>query len=687
MERGRDEESREDAEMIQSMLKNNQVQLLYDVINRKGEEIEQVKTVYTLFEYLNKEFLDGMRLDYNDVYETFKQRAKALLDEVEEDRPILEEIIDTFLSRMVLNLITQDKVAFKVQDDMIRCLEELYDHREKPLVIERSSGGASKENKKKKKEKEPVLGVKNDFAHYDRRNKEIADRCLAQRNPATDDIDIHFSKAKKRGRHQKIRNELVINTVEAMAGELIEKRQNLTQATRASNANDSSPVNSGTSSPSSPSASSMLLMGQKANMTDYYPIFKETLNVFNRCIPKAKNHGFYLEKLIQCIRTLDSHVWPLHGLMSVANNLNYCVRAETVKMSFDRNVKRFYCCYSGKEIQDGEIVTCIRVVENDAVRLKEWRDNPPSNRKPFEMPEFTRSVGAYYLKKQLCCPSTLFFTEFSDRYKAQFPGCFDTTTTVPVTTKRKRTTSTTTTVANKKLKTEPVAMPVTDLFDSLRPFSTKSQPSMLRIMMRHIHTTLEAHLALDGAPAVWYCYKAKEQYRRNYVEERQQLAGLLNSVTKKSFKDSMKKLGFYTVISCSGLSSVEDDAQRLELTDMCIDAMLDFIEAIVVPERKFALFAASQNSRMMRAFVFHVEQRIKKRKEPNPFLFSDFKGDDATEYVKKMTSIHWLMCCPLLFIILFDHLAREDATGYLRQANSQSYCCKALFKELQLTLI
>lgn len=711
--------SREEAELIESMLTNNKVDVLYSALQESetAMEIEQIKTVHTLFDYLKKDYIDGMRLDYDEIRETFAQRANPLLGEVEEDKAILEEIIDTFLTRMILNLLTQDKVAFKVQDDMVRALEELYDHREKPIIIERSSGGTSKENKKRKKEKEPVLGVKKDFAHYDRRNKEIADRCIAQRDPLTDEIEIHYSKAKKRGRHQKIRNEVIINTVEAMAGELIEKRQTLnhTHSQSAKKASADGGGGGGGTSPSdssdisSPSSASMMIQGQKASTIDYYPIFKETLEVFNRCIPKAKNHGFYLQRLIQFIRTLDSHVWPLHGLMALANNLNYCVCASTVKLSFDRNVKRFYSCYSGLDLQDGQTVTCLRVVENDALRLKEWRDNPPSNRKPFETPEFTRSIGVFYLEKELCCPATLFFTEFSDRYKAHFPDCFDegttiggtvvpstTPTTAATTTKRKRV-APVKTKPSKKVKMEALGVATSEtrcddacLFDSLRPFDTKNDKCMLRVVMRHIHTGLEDHLASEEKQtAIWYAYTLKEQYKRNYVDERAQITGLLGGVTKKSFNANMKQLAFYTVISTPSLASVDDETTQLKLTDVCIDAMLDFIEAVVVPERKFPLFAASQKSRMMRAFVHHTEERIKRRKGPNPFLVGEKNNNSINleECVKEMTNIHWLMCSPLLFIILFGHLAKEDATGLLRQTNTESYNCRALFKELELTLL
>lgn len=697
-------EKQEDDELIHSMINNNKVHLLYDAMPpiKKEEEdeiemedatdLEHIKTVFTLFEYLKKDYLDKMRLDYSEIHETFLQRAKPLIDEIEHDKPMLEEIIDTFLSRMVLNLITQDKVAFKVQDEMMNALEELYDHKDQlPHIVERSSG-STKENKKKRKEKIPVLGVKNDFKHYDERNREIAERCIAQRNPATDEIDIQFSKTKKRGRHQKIRNEFIINSVEAMAGELIEKRLALQHHTAKSATASCSP-----SPPSSPNNH------QKASGIDYYPIFKETLEIFNRCIPKAKNHGFYLHKLIQFIRTLDSHVWPLHGLMALANNMNYCIRAETVKLSFDRSERRFYSCFSGRELHDGETVTCIRVVENDAVRLKEWRDNPPSHRKPFETPEFTRSVGAFYLEKELCCATTLFFTEFSDTYKAQFPDTFDASIkkekqeTTPlasiVKTKRKR--KVTVKVEEeeeeqpkqKKVKTEKKHILLSNikcedsrLFESLRP------PSVFRIMIRGLYLSLEERVS--NGTAVWHCYdEGKEEYRRNYTTEKTQITALLEKMTKKSFKADMKQLAFYTVIRCAAFGMVEEGAAQLGLVDACIDTMLDFIEALVVPEQSFATFAAAQKGRMIRALTSHTEERIKNRRGVNPFLLP--LSCNVKEATLKMSEMHWLMCCPLLFVILFAQLAKDDLTGLLKRHETtlNQYDCSSLIESIGFTFI
>ena len=750
----------EERELIDSMLTNNKVHLLYEALpqdqqqqqqqQHEGDDeyeeeeeaqlmdVEETKTVYTLFDYLKKPYLDGMRLEYREVYETFCDRAASLKGAVEQDKAIMEELIDTFLTRMVLNMITQDKVAFKVQDEMIHALEELYDHRERPIIVDRSANGV-KESKKKKKEKEPVLDVKNDFAHYDKRNREISERCIAQSQPESDEIEIHFSKAKKRGRHQKIRNEMIINPVEAMAGELIEKRQTLSHAHAQCKANNNanSPNSSNNNSASSSPSGSSTNGGQKVNGIDYYPIFKETLNVFNRCTPKTNNHGFYIQRLIQFIRTLDSQVWPLHGLMSMANNMNYCVRAQKVTMKFDRTVKRFYCCFSGMELRDGETVTCIRIIENDAERLKEWRQNPPVDRKPFEAPEFTRSVGAFYMKEKLCCPSTLFFTTFSDRYKAQFPDCFDGSNApiIPSPVKKQEPAVTTTNSKKKrkissvlvetkpkyeeedqlvsvkqevvaaveqpplkKLKTVTLSNVKSEdacLFDSLLPFATKTRPSMLRVLMLHLVSAVQMHLAKPkGKDArervVWYAYRGyEEKYKRNYVDEREQIFALLEKMTKKSFQADIKQLAFYSIISSPAFITLQEGEAQIGVADRCVDAILDFVEALVVPERKFADFANDQKTRMMRAICHYTQQRIKKRGlgVANPFIVTTTGGKrDLVEATEKIQSISWLRCCPLLFLIIFSHLAKEDVTGLIRQPNIEAYDYKPLFKVLQLTL-
>jgi len=483
----------EEAVVIETMIKNNKVHLLYDAMGKevpnqvKKERVKTTrggggedssKTIQSLFEYTKGgEFLDKMRLDYEEIYQTFSERARPLLGELREDKALIMEIIDSFITRMVLNMVTQDKLAVKARTDMVDRIEALYDHRDGKAVTR----------------------VKNDFANYDYVNECISRRCKESRDEATDELYARFSEPKKRGRHPKTKTEEVVNEIEVIAGEYIAKRLTLGPSLAVTNSGGSS-ESSGPSSPTNTSGSgssdeSHVNLIQKAGSIDYYPVFQQILETYNRCTPKLNNHGFYLQRLMHFIRVLDSRQWPLHGLMSVANNMNYCVHAETVKMHFDRAKKRFYCCYSGLEIQNNETITYLRVVENDAARLKEWRENPILMGKPFESPEFTRSIAAFYLKKELCCPSTLFYTPFTETYKANFPDYFNVAATATKSSKATAAAAmavTTTTKKKRVVKPKRKALEALPLVidDDEEPVTKKArtdaQPSSSRIVLTDI---------------------------------------------------------------------------------------------------------------------------------------------------------------------------------------------------------
>lgn len=611
-------------EMIETMLTNNKVHLLYDALGqeiqpltsqRKEKEVEAVttttttKTIHTLFEeYMQDDFLDKLRLSYSEIYDLFAERALPLREQIEEDKPVILEIIDAFVTRMVLNMAVQDKVALKVRLEMVERVEALYDHR----------GG------------ETVPDVKNDWNNYDYVTGMINARVKEARNQETDEIYMRFSEPKRRGRHPKVRAEELTNEIETFAGEYIAKRLSMAQAGSGS--------------------------------IDYYPIFVKTLETYDKCTPKMNNHGLYLQNLLHCIRTLDSRVWPLHGLMKTANNLNYCVHAESVKMKFDRTKRRFYCCYSGKEIKDGETVTCLRVVENDAQRLKEWRENPTIIGKPFEAPEFTRSVYAYYMKKELCCASTLFFTPFSERYKAHFPEYFapPSVSTVTTTTKTKRT-------KKPKRKAEAVATPEKkkkprveeeeeeeedSLFGSLSTHATVGEATTLR----HCMARLSSH---HGDPACVY------HGEKRYSATCDAIGDVLKSVTKKSFIGDLHNI-------ISGFTTTTEEVSQ------CYDAVLDFTEALLMPEKKPSSYASVQKDVGIRAILYATCQRIKARsaQDVNPFTL--------LARTDQITASYWIKKCPLLFLSLFRYMASHESEAYLSIVPSGSLNCDAMFRELNL---
>ncbi len=690
------DEEQEETMLIDTMIKNNKVALIYDAMDEPvqvkketapllydamGEVVQpkkpkarvvredSSKTIHTLFEYMQVDFLDKMRLDYEEIYQTFSSRAKPLLRELEEDRELIMEMIDTFITRMVFNLITQDKVAVKVRSEMVDRIEALYDHR---------NG-------------EPVLGVRNDFANTDYVNRCISERCKEAREPATDPIDARFSAHKRRGRHPKAKVEEAINEIQAIAGEYIAKRLGLLQAATVAHNNalaiagggsDSSPRSESDSSPRSNASPGTV----KAGSIDYYPIFQQTLETYNRCIPKQNNHGFYIKTLLHLIRTLDSKEWPLHGLMKMINNMNYCIHAESVKLRFDRSKKRFYSCYSGKELLNNQTVTCIRLVENDAERLKEWRENPILMGKPFEATEFTRSIGAFYLEKEVCCPSTLFYTPFSESYMAQFPNYFDksrkqepqpvvlTRVTSPKKKKRKRK------VALQPLppveeyvEYEPVAKKAKttcgrivltsikceeeddDLFGSLAKYATPTTqaPANLRYCMASLMRAVEVTDSWYSSPAEVTLLK------KRYLEEKRAVHLLLDKVTKKNFYSQVKAVILRTLVTGD------------EEADNCYTALLDFVEALILPEKKLAKFGATQKNLLVRGLLHEARNRARERtqrKEENPLM--------RVCTLQGMAESEWFRACPLLFMLIYSYMVTRDGDGLLQETYTEYMGCE-----------
>lgn len=652
------EDQEEEKEMISSMLSNNKVHMLYDALGQeilptpkpsekkksKEEENllstftdvvedkatvveeeeeegeEEIKNVHDLFSYyLGSDYLDKLRLDYDELYALFCERAKPLKDEVEEDKEIIKEVIDSFIRRIVLNLLVHDKLCAKTRVEMVDRIEGLYDHR--------VSNG------------EPIKKVKNDFAHYDYINGIISARCKEARDPKTDRINIRFSEHKKRGRHPKQRAEEVTNEIETIAGEYIAKRLGLLQAAAALAANNTH--------------ATTVKEQQRTSGIDYYPTFQDILETCNKSIPKENNHGFYTKRLLHLIRALkDSRVWPLHGLMSVAHNLNYFIHADTVKMNFDRTKRRFYCCFSGLEIIDGETVTCLRLVENDAERLKEWRDSPMMIGKPFKAPEFTRSVYAFYMKKELCCASTLFFTPFSEKYKAAFPEYFDErdkrkTKNTPAPTKKKRVVNPKRKASEEKPDTKKrpklevkkeAEMEVEDtFFESLSTRATKKP--LFMASLRHCMASLSHVMP-----------KEYEQLRTTAFQ-------IFDCISKRSFVSDMQGVIFTAIMTLN--NNLDEDAVLLCVAE-CYTAMFAFTEALVAPEFTLSHYGSAQTNLTMRA-LFHAARQHAKERTPegeNPF-----KQVCTTE---DLLLIEPLKKCPLFFILLFNYMAEKDTLTHLK---------------------
>lgn len=441
----------DDEDMIlESMIHNNKIECLYEVF--KSEEPEQIelkqlsprkekktktkktrasedaskptdsdsvslyenpKTVETLLEYLKPESLDRIRLDFEEIYTSIFKRLKPFAAYVLENKERIEEIIDTFISRMILLLLPQDKQGVKLEKIM-RDIEKMHHIRDKRHIL---------------------LG-KNDFENYDEVNLMRSERGLASLSPETDPIAIKFSAKRKRGRRNKTSSEARLNELESLNGDYITPKKS---ASKTDPNEDTQTAANAASLPEEMEEQEEDSSGQKSDVIDYHPIFTQILVTLNKSLPKVNNHGWFLYNTMRGIRELNNKDWPLRELMKVANNMQYCIKAERVTLPvYDENAKRHYCAFSGLPLHSGEVVTLVKMVELSAVRyLKEPEEEKILIDRAFESPEFKDSIRCFYMKTEICCPTALNYTDFDEEYKNLFPSHFGLNSNTPRTKKVK----------------------------------------------------------------------------------------------------------------------------------------------------------------------------------------------------------------------------------------------------------
>ena len=334
----------------------------------------QHKTVYTLLALLERR--DAIRLSYDELLRTFRDRARPLVEVVQENRGVIERVIEQYCTRLLLKLLLLDKSALRLSEFVER-IERLYE-REPPPPPPPSS--QNKNNSQEPPRSERIIDrVKNDFVYYDAVNAMINARCTQGGDMTTDELYNSNSVARKRGRKKKQKEgdavEPVPDALEHIMASLIQNGKKSIAA--ASGGSKSSPV------------------------VDLYPAYKRCLEVLNESIPKRDNHGLLLEHLIQSMRRLSVDDGVPSELLCVINNAQYCTAARPVRLSFDPERERFYCCVTGEALENGEEVNWLQFVERDARRGGD--DDRASGLdvigRPFEQEEFTRSIKSFLFKR------------------------------------------------------------------------------------------------------------------------------------------------------------------------------------------------------------------------------------------------------------------------------------------------
>ena len=283
-----------------------------------------------------------------------------------------------YINRMVLGLMSLDKAGIRL-NEMIEEVDSLYycsGYIDDPL-----------DDNPKKKRKLPVFVPKfmNDFTNVDYVRGMIEQRVRDGSSLEEDELYTTLSGVKVRGRKKKSAVELVYNPIETIVSEYIKAKKN----------ENTSNTNGGKTT--------------AAAAIDLYPAFHRCIEILNQSIPRESNHGWFMASIYDYNRYLTNEDFPSHGLLSTINNMFCCVSHRKMTMSFNREIKRYYCAMTGEEIMNGEEVYRLLFIERDSEREKEWVDFKIVEPRVFESEKMTKSIRVYLIKMQSnVLPITLF---------------------------------------------------------------------------------------------------------------------------------------------------------------------------------------------------------------------------------------------------------------------------------------
>jgi hypothetical protein len=417
------EEEEEDDDDEEEMLES----LSLDLKERQEGEVEKPKKrvllqqppptialVYTLFIYLSQAFVSALTVEKKTINRIFHDRCKPLLKEIVAQGDHIERIMSTFVRRMILEIIARDDRGVKFKQ-ILRELEELY------LIEKRGDNEI------------PLYRGRNDFSNLDKihllAGEITRDSLLFYTEPEKDEFHKKCAATKKRGRRPTSESAVVPNRLNTIKSAYILSKKKLPPITYderdglyylgypedypdkvVQEKEDEIPI--------------VGMNGQ--HPVDCYPIFVKTLQVWNDCIPRANNHGWYLEKLYRAVRCLSSKQWPMRGL--VRSLLNAECIFERRKIRIERlpvGDNPYYCAYSGKPIEVGEEVWHIRILLHSGRRHMEWyrKDYKPTI--PNTSSLYTGSIKCYLIKSRIVSQNSIFYSDFDPAYKALFAREFN----------------------------------------------------------------------------------------------------------------------------------------------------------------------------------------------------------------------------------------------------------------------
>lgn len=339
------------------------------------EESDEIRhRLHVLFDYLNREHVDRLRLLHEEIMEQVAARAQPMLPHFERQRERIERMIDAFLRKLLFDLLRQDKSATKVEK-MMHSLEALFKARQD------NTRGPQNES---------------DFL-----NACIDKRCRDAASPQTDELYDEFSQTRRKGRRPNNPNSPKRNPVEKLASTQISPKDK-TEA-RAGSGSEMQIV-------ALTSAQQRNPVSKGKPMVDNYGVFMQTLNVWNGLLPKVQNHGAWLRNTLQATRLLDNGDWPLRRLMHLLQNMAYCVSlTRRITLEHDEARQQFFCCYSGELLRHGEEVFLIKLLERDThdeIRTKLREKQLTENH--FKTKTFVKHIHVFFMRQRYCALTSLF---------------------------------------------------------------------------------------------------------------------------------------------------------------------------------------------------------------------------------------------------------------------------------------
>ena len=474
--------------------------------------------VYKLFHYLEEGVTQRLQVPYEQVIALLRERCVKLVPDTERRQQQITATTRAYAHYTLLRMLTADANGARMKT-ILSQLQELY------------LWWAG----------EPVRDAKNNWAHITQLHALMARTHTESLDCANDQFYRKCADVKKRGRRPGHENANPPHPLNQLKAEYILSAKTAPPVVY----NQSDQQFYLAHSATQPLAGSQLAV-------DYYPVFVKLLGVVNACVPRHDNHGWFTERLRQAAQHLSSRDWPMRGLVCSLMNLQAVLEHRRVRIvARDR---RYYCCYTGQALQDGEEVWLLRLLVHSAERHRQWVREGRQPVSKADEPLLTGSVRCYYIKTRVTGLCSLFFSEFDARYKQKFPEYFQ---AAPSPAKKRATTPQRLLPTNRRL-----------LFSPLW--------ALLNQQQRFVEVN-------ELAPALWDTTRAE-----SYATFKDRVAPLMQAVDVERAEEQLLLVIFVALFGVHTVEELEaplrrDLAKIREFTRLVLEATLVFTDLMFEP--------------------------------------------------------------------------------------------------------